>query len=139
VQNQYNLLHREPEREVLPLAERYGVGFLPFFPLANGLLTGKYEAGRPPDTGRLAESAKRGLFATAPFEVLDRLRSFAEERGLSMVDVAIGGLLARRPVASVIAGATRVEQVRANAAACRWEPGPADVAELDAITRGAAG
>jgi aryl-alcohol dehydrogenase-like predicted oxidoreductase len=138
VQNQYNLLHRQPETEVLPMAERYGVGFLPFFPLANGLLTGKYEAGRPPEAGRLAEPAKRELFATAPFEVLDRLRSFAEDRGLSMVDVAIGGLLARRPVASVIAGATRVEQVHANAAASGWQPDPEEVAELDTITRGPA-
>jgi aryl-alcohol dehydrogenase-like predicted oxidoreductase len=121
-QNEYSLLHRDAERELIPAAHAFGVGILPYFPLANGLLTGKYGQGQAPAESRLAKF-KPGLLDTAPWEVLDRLRAFADERGITMVDVAVGWLLARPQVTSVIAGATRPEQVTANAAAAtRWEP-----------------
>ena len=132
IQNEYNLLVREAEREVLPLCERLGLGFVPFFPLASGLLTGKYRRGEPaPDGARLAA---RGEVATeGQFDLLEALSRFAEERGLSMVDVAIGALLAQPAVSSVIAGATTPEQVRTNAAAGRWQPSDGDLAELSRI------
>ena len=129
VQNEYSLLVREPEREVLPACERLGIGFVPFFPLASGLLTGKYRRGEPaPDGTRLAG---RDEIATAEqFDLLEALQRFADERGVPMIDVAIGTLLAQGVVSSVIAGATRPDQVRANAAAGRWTPSEEDLAAL---------
>lgn len=133
-QNEYSMLERGLERDLLPAAERFGLGVLPFFPLANGLLTGKYRQGEAPAGTRLAES-KRHLLDSAPWEVVEAVRAFAEQRDLAMVDVAFGWLLAHPPVSSVIAGATTPEQVRANAAAAvRWSPSAADLAELDALT-----
>jgi aryl-alcohol dehydrogenase-like predicted oxidoreductase len=132
IQNQYSLLVREAEREVLPLCERLGLGFVPFFPLASGLLTGKYRRGEPAPAGtRLAD---RGQVATdAQFAVLESLAAFAAERDLTMVEVAIGTLLAQPAVSSVIAGATKPEQVATNAAAGRWSPSAADLADLRRI------
>jgi aryl-alcohol dehydrogenase-like predicted oxidoreductase len=131
VQNQYSLLKREAEREVLPACERLGIGFVPFFPLASGLLTGKYRRGEPGPAG--ARLSGRDEIATPEqFELLDSLRRFADERGLALTDVAIGALLAHEPVSSVIAGATKPEQVRANVAASRWIPTRED---LDALTQ----
>jgi aryl-alcohol dehydrogenase-like predicted oxidoreductase len=131
VQNEYSLLERGIEAEVTPVCERIGVSILPYFPLASGLLTGKYRRGEeaPPGT-RLA-----GLTAgsEAQFEVVDALRGYAEARELEMVDVAIAGLAVQSAVGSVIAGATKPEQVRANVAAVRWQPSAADLAELDRI------
>jgi aryl-alcohol dehydrogenase-like predicted oxidoreductase len=130
VQNQYSLLVRDPEPEVLPTCERLGLGFVPFFPLASGLLTGKYRRGEAAPAGtRLAD---RPSVATAQqFDVVEAVSGFASARELSLTDVAIGALLARRPVSSVIAGATRPEQVRANVAAARWTPDDNDIAELE--------
>ncbi|HVS85279.1 MAG TPA: aldo/keto reductase, partial [Gaiellaceae bacterium] len=128
-QNHYSLLEREVEDEVLPACERLGIGMLPFFPLASGLLTGKYARGREASEGRLAGRQ-------IPDERWDRveaLQRYADERGISLLEVAIGGLLAMPAVASVIAGATRPEQVRANVAAAAWEPGAEDVAALKAL------
>jgi len=131
-QNYYNLLHREAEAELTPACLRTGVGILPFFPLANGLLTGKYSRGEPPPAGsRLAN--RPGELTDPVFDALEAIERYAEERGLSVLDVAIGGLAAQAGVASVIAGATKPEQVHANAAAGLWEATAADLAALDAV------
>jgi aryl-alcohol dehydrogenase-like predicted oxidoreductase len=132
IQNQYSLLERSIERDVVPVCERLGIDIVPYFPLARGLLTGKYRRGEkaPPDS-RLAG---RGTVATdAQFDVIEALERFASQRGLTLTDVAIGGLAAQPRVASVIAGATKPEQVRSNAAAGEWEPSTADLAELNEI------
>jgi 1-deoxyxylulose-5-phosphate synthase len=131
-QNQYNLIDRDAELEVLPAAKAYGLGVLPFFPLANGLLTGKYAGGTGPDDGRLVHS-KPHLLESAPWEALGALHHFARERGVSEVEVAFGWLLAQPQVSSVIAGATRPEQIRQNAAAGSWVPTAEDLAALDVI------
>jgi aryl-alcohol dehydrogenase-like predicted oxidoreductase len=129
VQNEYSLVERESEDEVLGTCERLGIGFLPYFPLASGLLTGKYRRGETATEGRLAGRE-------IPAEQWDRveaLQRYAEERGASLLEVAIGGLLAMPAVTSVIAGATKPEQVRANVAAGSWEPSAEDVEELRAL------
>jgi aryl-alcohol dehydrogenase-like predicted oxidoreductase len=128
-QNHYSFVHREIEDDVLPVCERLGIGMLPFFPLASGLLTGKYTRGAQATEGRLAGRA----IPDEQFDRVDALRNFADERGGSLLEMAIGGLLAMPAVSSVIAGATKPEQVRANVAAGRWEPSPEDVAELRAL------
>ncbi|MDX6286319.1 MAG: hypothetical protein QOG53_1804 [Frankiales bacterium] len=130
VQNHYNLLEREIERDVIPACEHLGIGLLPFFPLANGLLTGKYRRGTPPPEGTRLVS-KPELMADRNFDVVERLEKYAEQRGITLLDVAIGGLAAQPAVASVIAGATKPEQVRANAAAGNWEPTAEDLEALD--------
>jgi aryl-alcohol dehydrogenase-like predicted oxidoreductase len=131
-QNQYSLLERGAEAELVPAAERCGVGLLPYYPLASGLLTGKYRRGEPPDEGtKLASRPER--LTDAAFDVVEALTPFAESRGLSLLEVAIGGLAAQPAVGSVIAGATSPEQVRANVAAGQWQPSEDDLAELDRI------
>ncbi|WP_016698585.1 aldo/keto reductase [Actinoalloteichus spitiensis] len=131
-QNHYSLLEREAEREVVPVCERFGVGLVPYFPLANGLLTGKYDRDTPPPPGsRLA--GRRRLLAEAPWDRIDRLRDFAARRNLSLTDVAIGWLVAQPTVSTVIAGATSPEQVKANAVAGTWQPTLEDLVEIDAI------
>jgi 1-deoxyxylulose-5-phosphate synthase len=132
-QNEYSLLDRRAEAELVPACEAYGVGLLPFFPLANGLLTGKYERDVPPPAGTRLGDRKRDLHDNAPWDVLESVRAYADRRGLSMLDVAIGGLAAQPAVVSVIAGATSPDQLRANAAAGEWEPDEKDLAELDQI------
>jgi aryl-alcohol dehydrogenase-like predicted oxidoreductase len=131
-QNEYSLLQREVEDEVVPACEHFGVGLLPYFPLSAGLLTGKYSRDRPP-VGRLAEQKYAHLLTDEAFDRVDALRRFAEERGRTLLDVAIGGLAAQRAVTSVISGATRPDQVAANVAAGEWEPTPEDVVALDAV------
>jgi aryl-alcohol dehydrogenase-like predicted oxidoreductase len=129
VQNQYSLLVRDAEHDVLPACERLGIGFVPFFPLASGLLTGKYRRGEAAPSG--ARLSDREEIATdEQFELIDALQGYADARGVSLVDVAIGALIARPVISSVIAGATKPEQVRANAAAARWQPNDEDLAEL---------
>jgi len=129
-QNRYSLISREP-RELLPTCERLGIGMLPFFPLESGLLTGKYRRGRPaPEGTRLA--GRDDVLTDEAFDKVERLERFAEERGVSLLEVAIGGLAALSAVASVIAGATKPEQVRANVAAGEWEPSAED---LEALTQ----
>jgi aryl-alcohol dehydrogenase-like predicted oxidoreductase len=128
-QNHYSLVEREVEGEILPTCERLGIGMLPYFPLASGLLTGKYTRGVQATEGRLA-----GREVPAErWERLARLQAFADERGASLLQVAVGGLLAMPAVSSVIAGATKPEQVRANVKAGAWEPSSADVAALRAL------
>jgi aryl-alcohol dehydrogenase-like predicted oxidoreductase len=135
-QNEYSLLRREVEAELVPACERFGLGILPFFPLASGLLTGKYRRGQEPPAGtRMATERYRPWLASAAWDVIEGLEKFAAERGLSMLDVAIGGLAAQPAVASVIAGATKPEQVYANANAGRWQPSEEDLIALDGITR----
>jgi aryl-alcohol dehydrogenase-like predicted oxidoreductase len=132
-QNQYSLLHREAEAEVLPACEHFGLGFLPFFPLDSGLLSGKYRRGSAAPAGtRLAGDRYQSWLDEANWDLIEALASYGEARGHSLLDVAIAGLLAQPAVTSVIAGATRPDQVHANAAAASWEPSAADVAELPA-------
>jgi aryl-alcohol dehydrogenase-like predicted oxidoreductase len=135
-QNLYSLLERGSAREVLPACERFGLGFLPFFPLASGLLTGKYKRGEPPPEGtRLAAWGRRGQDALSDrnFERLEKLSGFAESRGKTLLELAFAWLLGQPVVSSVIAGATRPEQVQANAAAASWGLTPAEVEEVTAL------
>jgi aryl-alcohol dehydrogenase-like predicted oxidoreductase len=129
-QSEYSWLRRSAERELLPTCERLGVGFIPYFPLASGLLTGKYRRGEPAPEGTRLHGRR---IDDADYDRLERLEAFARERGVSLLEVAVGGLAAMPGVASVIAGATRPEQVRANAEAGRWQPSAADLAALRAI------
>ncbi|GAA4379412.1 aldo/keto reductase [Paeniglutamicibacter cryotolerans] len=131
-QNHYNLLDRRAELEVTPAAEAYGLGLLPYFPLANGLLTGKYSGGTAPQGSRLTHS-RQNLFAEADFTQLAAFGAFARARDLTELQVAFSWLAAQRSVSSVIAGATRPEQVIENAASAGWKPTAADLVELDAI------
>jgi len=128
-QNRYSLVEREVEDELLPACERLGIGVLPFFPLASGLLTGKYVRGVAATEGRLAGRE----IPAEQFDRVDALQRFADERGVSLLDVAIGGLAAMPAIASVIAGATRPEQVHANVKAGKWEPSADDLAALEAL------
>ena len=131
-QNEYSLLRREAEAELLPTCDRLGLGVLPYFPLASGLLTGKYRRGEAvPEGTRL--SGRQEVFTDEKFDRIEALEEFGRERGVSLLQVAIGGLLGQSAVASVIAGATKPQQVRANAAAGEWDPSPEDVAALNAI------
>lgn len=125
-QNEYSLVVRDAEDDVLPTCDELGIGQLPYFPLASGLLTGKHPIGRVPTEGRLAG---RDIPAERWAKV-EALQRYADERGVSLLDVAVGGLLAMPAITSVIAGATKPEQVRANVKAGSWEPKQSDVAEL---------
>lgn len=131
-ENHYNLLDRRAELEVMPAAREFGMGVLPYFPLANGLLTGKYTRGNAPADGRLTQ-LKPQILEGANWEQLEAFSAFASERGLSEVQVAFAWLAAQNPVASVIAGATSEQQVRANAATASVELSAEDLAELDKI------
>jgi aryl-alcohol dehydrogenase-like predicted oxidoreductase len=128
-QNEHSLVKREAEDELLPLCAELGIGMLPYFPLASGLLTGKHAVGQTPTEGRLAGR-------TIPDEHwrrVEALQRYADERGVSLLDVAVGGLAAMPAIASVIAGATKPEQVRANVKAGEWEPTADDLAALRAL------
>ena len=140
VQNEYSLFHREPEREVLAECERRGLAFLPYFPLANGLLTGKYRAGRPvPQGTRISGTERFGkLLDEGHLQTVEALARFAESRGHTLLELAFSWLLARPVVPSVIAGATSAQQIRSNAAAVGWKLTPADLAEVDRILQHAA-
>ena len=134
VQNHYSMLHRDPEKRVLQECERRGIAFIPYFPLANGLLTGKYRRGQsPPRDSRATAGFGPKVFTDENFELVERLIDFAASRGHSLLELAFGWLLARRPVASVIAGARTPEQVRANAEAVSWTVSPEDMAEIDRL------
>jgi aryl-alcohol dehydrogenase-like predicted oxidoreductase len=131
-QNNYNLLEREIEADVVPACEAFGIGILPYFPLASGLLTGKYTRGEPAPKG--TRYGEWGLQAGDDrFDVVDTLQDFAAKRGVEILDVAMGGLAAQPSVASVIAGATSVAQVRRNADAVAWQPTADDLRELDQV------
>jgi aryl-alcohol dehydrogenase-like predicted oxidoreductase len=126
-QSEYSWLTRDAEHELLPACMRLGLGFIPFFPLASGLLTGKVAPDTPPAEGTRLYGREIGADR---LDRVEQLRAWAEEHDVSLLEVAIGGLLAVEPVASVIAGATKPEQVRANAAAGAWEPTRAELNEL---------
>lgn len=132
-QNEYSMLNRDIETELIPAADAFGIGVLPFFPLANGLLTGKYTREEAPAEGRLTK-LKPQLLQNAPWDKLQALQAFADQRGVTMLQVAFGWLLAQPQVTSVIAGATTPEQVKSNAeAAVAWEPSDDDLIALDEI------
>jgi aryl-alcohol dehydrogenase-like predicted oxidoreductase len=131
-QNEYSLLKPAVERHLTPACLQYGIGILPFFPLASGLLTGKYRRGQPaPEGTRIA--AMPAVLQSADFDKIEALEKFAAERGVSLLDLAIGGLASRPAVSSVIAGATAPEQVRANVQAGSWVPSEDDREALDKI------
>jgi aryl-alcohol dehydrogenase-like predicted oxidoreductase len=131
-QNKYSLIDREAEQELLPACRQYGVGLVPYFPLAQGLLTGKFKRGEPaPEGTRL--SARIDSIPSSTFDKVEALERFAAERGLSLLQVAIGGLAAQPGVSSVIAGATKPEQIAANVAAADWVPSAEDLAALNAL------
>jgi aryl-alcohol dehydrogenase-like predicted oxidoreductase len=129
VQNEYSLLERDAEEDVLPLARELGVGFVPYFPLASGLLTGKFRRGEEPPAGtRMAGRPER--LTAAVFDRVEALEAFAAERGHPLLDLAIAALASQPAVASVIAGAMNPEQVARNAAAAEWELSADDLAAL---------
>ena len=137
VQNQYSLLHREPKHGVLAECAALGLAFLPYFPLANGLLTGKYRKGQPPPEGSRITSGWHGeLLTDENLHKVERLIAFAESRGHTILELAFSWLLSRPMVASVIAGATKPEQVRANALAGEWKLDEADLEEVNLIVPG---
>ena len=136
-QDEFSLLVRDLERERLPTIEKFGMGELPYFPLASGMLTGKHKRGRPAMKGtRLAErpNLAERYFHEANHAKVEHLQRFAEERGHTLLELAFSWLLSHKAVASVIAGATKPKQVEANAKAGGWELGPDDLAEIDKIT-----
>jgi aryl-alcohol dehydrogenase-like predicted oxidoreductase len=126
-QSEYSLLEREAEAELLPACRRLGLAFIPYFPLASGLLTGKVSREVPPAEGTRLHGRE---IADEDLDEVERLRGWAEAHGVSLLEVAIGGLLAVSPIVSVIAGATKPEQVRANADAGTWTPSREELAEL---------
>ena len=121
VQPHYSMLHRKVEEELIPFCEKYDLGVLPYYPLANGFLTGKYKKGKPVPSGSRLQSDDRGIFTDENFEFLENLRSFGKERSKSVLDLAFAWLLKRGVVSSVIAGATTVKQVISNASTAEWE------------------
>jgi len=131
-QNHWSLLEREVEAEVLPAARHFGLGVLPYFPLANGLLTGKVRRGQAPPAGsRLA--SRPGYVTDDKLDRVEALIAWAAERGRTVLEVAVGALAARDGCACVIAGATTPEQVKANAAAAEWVPSAGELADVDRI------
>jgi 1-deoxyxylulose-5-phosphate synthase len=130
--NEYNLLWRDAERELLPALNAYGIGFIPYFPLQNGLLTGKYRRDFAPADAKIT-NLKAHLLEQAPWNALERYSEFARERGLTETALALGWLLAQPGVATVITGITRPEQLDENLAATQWRPTEEEVAALGAI------
>lgn len=133
LQNRYSLLERDAEADVLPRCAELGVSFVPYFPLASGLLTGKYRRGEPPPAGTRLEGSD--ALTDEAFDVVEALDDFAQARGHTLLELAIAGLASQPAVASVIAGATKPEQVQANAAAAEWELSADELAELSSIGR----
>jgi aryl-alcohol dehydrogenase-like predicted oxidoreductase len=132
-QNKYSLADRSADDDLIPACEHVGVDLLPFFPLEFGLLTGKYRRGQPAPSGtRLAAQTQR--LENADFDLIEALEAFAAERSVTILDVAVGGLIAQPSIGSVIAGATSAEQVVANVRAGEWEPSDDDLAALDSVT-----
>jgi aryl-alcohol dehydrogenase-like predicted oxidoreductase len=136
-QNEYNLLNRKIESELLPMCQKYGLGQLPYYPLAAGFLSGKYRPGGPVDVGRLADGggvADRTL-TDRNYEVLQKLEAFAQARGHSVLDLAWGWLISQPVISSVIAGSMTPEQVESNVKAAEWHLTPEEMAEVDALAR----
>src|SRR5258707_12724389 len=138
-QDEYSLVVRDIEKDLLPAAQEYRLGLLPFFPLASGLLTGKYKRGAaaPEDTRFSKSAALRERYVTRRNEdIVEKLQAFAEKRGHSMLELAFSWLASPPPGSSVIAGATRVEQVEQNVTAIDWTLTAEELAEIDRITKG---
>jgi aryl-alcohol dehydrogenase-like predicted oxidoreductase len=136
VQNEYSLLNREIEKDVAPACERFGLGVLPYFPLASGLLTGKYQRGEaPPADSRIAAWGSRGqrMLTDDNFDVVERLENYAKERGHTLLELAFGWLTSHKYVSSVIAGATKPEQIEANAGAAEWKLTPDEMNEINEL------
>jgi aryl-alcohol dehydrogenase-like predicted oxidoreductase len=138
-QDEYSLVVRDIEKDLLPAAQAYNLGLLPFFPLASGLLTGKYRRGTaaPADTRFANAPGLRDRYVTPRNEdMVEQLQAFAQARGHTMLELAFSWLASRPQVASVIAGATRVEQIEQNVKAIGWALGADDLAQIDGITKG---
>ena len=135
VQNQYSLLRRDPEKGVLDECVRQGLAFIPYFPLASGLLTGKHRKGKPtPEGTRLSDGPRRQeLLTESNLEIVERLIAFASARHHTVLELAVSWLLSRPAVASVISGATKPEQVAANARAGDWTPSETELGEIESI------
>ncbi|MGC5249521.1 aldo/keto reductase [Gordonia sp. DT219] len=133
--DEYNLTWRQPETELIPALRHYGLGFIPYFPLQNGLLTGKYRRDQFPEGAKIT-NLKRYLLKTAPWDALEKFEAFAAERGITPTALALGWLLAQPTVTSVIAGVTVPEQVDSNLAAARWVPNADEERELRALFDG---
>ncbi|MBM3141229.1 MAG: aldo/keto reductase [Chloroflexi bacterium] len=136
-QNQYSLLDRRIEQEVVPACEAFGLGILPYFPLASGLLTGKYHRGQPAPEGTRLAAWPMGerMLTDQNFNVVEKLDEFAQRHERSILDLAIGWLASKSSIGSVIAGATKIEQVEANAKAAAWRLSAEEMAEVDALTK----
>ncbi len=135
-QNNYSLLERRVEFEVLPACDHFGLGFLPFFPLASGMLTGKYRRGEAaPEGTRLAGPRGANALNEATFERVEKLTDYAEAHNHTLLELAFSWLLGHGAVSSVIAGATSPAQVKSNAEAANWKMTPAEVAEVTALVR----
>jgi aryl-alcohol dehydrogenase-like predicted oxidoreductase len=136
-QDEYSLVKRDPERELIPAMEKYGLGLLPYFPLASGLLSGKYKRGHSPSDGRL--TVWKGLgdryMTEKNWEIVEKLEKFCGERGHTILELAFSWQLAHPVVSSVIAGATKAEQVEQNVAATNWQLSAEDLAEVDRLTK----
>jgi aryl-alcohol dehydrogenase-like predicted oxidoreductase len=137
LQSEYNMLKREVEREVLPYCRAHSVGFVPYYPLAGGFLTGKYELGKPPPRGSRGESARavQELMIEKNYHVVTKLSAWAKDRGRGVHELAQAWLLAQPSVCSVITGATRVEHVTGNVKAADWILSADELQEIDAILR----
>ena len=137
VQNEYSLIHRDPERGVLAECGRQKLAFIPYYPLASGLLTGKHRKGRPTPAGtRLSDAARaKDLLTEQNLEVVEALLAFATSRGRTLLELAVSWLLSRPAVASVICGATKPEQVQANARASGWTLSEEELSEVDSIVQ----
>jgi aryl-alcohol dehydrogenase-like predicted oxidoreductase len=134
VQDEYSLYNRTAEVELTPACLEFEVGILPYFPLAYGLLTDKYHRdSKAPKGSRLSDESQRHRLANADWDRVDQLRTFAHKHDISLLELAIGGLAAQPAVASIIAGVSKPEQVRANVAAGRWEPSPEELKKLAKI------
>jgi aryl-alcohol dehydrogenase-like predicted oxidoreductase len=136
-QDEYSLLVRGLEKDRIAAMQKFGLGLLPFFPLASGLLTGKYKHGAPPPAGTRLATTKRladSVMTARNWQIVDALGEFVKERGHTLLELAMSWLASRSPVSSIIAGATRPEQVEQNVAAVGWPLSPADLAEIDRIT-----
>ena len=137
IQNEYSLLNREIEKDVVPACKQFGLGVLPYFPLASGLLTGKYQRGeKPPADTRLQAWGPRGerMLSDENFDVIEKLDAFAKERGHTLLDMAFGWLISHDFVPSVIAGATKPEQIEANVKATEWKLTPEEMEEVGKLT-----
>jgi aryl-alcohol dehydrogenase-like predicted oxidoreductase len=137
-QNHYNLLNRAVEQDLLPACRHFGVGILPFFPLASGFLTGKYRRGEEPAQGTRFAAMRRladPLMTEANFQTIDKLDEFARKHGHPLLELAVGWLATQPEISSVISGATSPEQVTDNAKAVTWRLTPEEMAEVNKITK----